>query len=362
MSHQSPPPTSPRPARLTRRKTIAFAAAAMLLGMVATLAALLLADLYLHRRAERSAGLNRWGYRGPVVGRKQPGETRVAMLGGSTMFGYGVPWHESIPALLETELAKQGSFSTINLAFNAEGAFAALPVLQDYAWLDYDIVVMYHGYNDLHGDSVPNRFVARDESAVFRLTGYFPILPLMLREKALAIRSGGNLEAAYRDNPAARPVFRPSVAQRTSATALEAMSSATAALGDQLARVTSERQLSPTSGVAGCEAPWVHFCDSLYRAVKYARGRGAGVVVVSQPSSLGEIRPFHDEQRQRSAAMLTANFGHDKAVLFVDLSEALNLADTGVSFDGMHLSVEGNREIAARLAEPVRTVARNLGR
>jgi hypothetical protein len=86
---------------MTRRKLIVFAFLAVTLSMVLTLIVVLGADLYLHRRAERSAGLNRWGYRGPVVGRKQAGEVRVAMLGGSTLFGYGGPWHEAVPALLE---------------------------------------------------------------------------------------------------------------------------------------------------------------------------------------------------------------------------------------------------------------------
>jgi len=67
---------------LTRRKSMLFVAAAALLSVAVTLVVVLAADLYLHRRAERSAGLNRWGYRGPVLGRKQPGEIRVALFGG----------------------------------------------------------------------------------------------------------------------------------------------------------------------------------------------------------------------------------------------------------------------------------------
>ena len=44
------------------------------------------ADLYLHHKH----GVNAWGYRGPVIGRKQPGEKRVAILGGSTTWGFGL--------------------------------------------------------------------------------------------------------------------------------------------------------------------------------------------------------------------------------------------------------------------------------
>ena len=83
---------------------IVFALLAAVLATVITTVAVLAADLYLHHRAERSAGLNRWGYRGPVLSKKQPGEIRVAMLGGSTVFGYGVLASESIPAFLEQRL------------------------------------------------------------------------------------------------------------------------------------------------------------------------------------------------------------------------------------------------------------------
>src|SRR5688572_6775225 len=92
---------------LTRRKRIAFALGAMTLSFIAMAGVLLAADLVLHYRAERSAGLNRYGYRGPVIGRKQPGELRVVMLGGSTVFGYGVAWNESIPVYLEAGLRER---------------------------------------------------------------------------------------------------------------------------------------------------------------------------------------------------------------------------------------------------------------
>ncbi len=80
------PPRSP----LSRKRRVLFAAAAMLLSLMASLALIVGADMYLHRRAEQSAGLNMWGYRGPRLGGKGAQEVRIAFLGGSTMFGYGV--------------------------------------------------------------------------------------------------------------------------------------------------------------------------------------------------------------------------------------------------------------------------------
>ena len=69
---------------LTRRKKIVFSLVAIGLSVMAAFLLLLVADLVVHRRAERSAGLNRWGYRGPVASAKQPGQLRAVMLGGST--------------------------------------------------------------------------------------------------------------------------------------------------------------------------------------------------------------------------------------------------------------------------------------
>ena len=92
---------------LTKRKFILFAAAAIMLSVLVTLLGALGVDLYLHHRAEKSAGLNRWGYRGPVVGRKAPGEIRVAMLGGSTAFGYGVTWDEAMSRSRDPEDLKR---------------------------------------------------------------------------------------------------------------------------------------------------------------------------------------------------------------------------------------------------------------
>ncbi len=354
---------------MNRRKLVLFALAAMVLSVAAMAVVLLGADLYLHHRAERSAGLNRWGYRGPVVGRKAPGEVRIAMLGGSTTFGYGVTWDEALPAMLERELQARPDgtrFRTINLGFNNEGAFASVPTMADYAWLDYDIVALYHGYNDILGEGGPNTAVYRHDSPVFRLTGYFPILPLALQEKAMAIRAGGNLDAAYeaaRHGAAPKVTFTPNAAQRTSAGALEALSGATLALANQLDKVTAKAAPQAPAGDEKCERPWRHFCDSMYRSVKYARDRGVAVLVIAQPNRLeGEMWARFDDQRRHLEAMVARDFGSDPGVRFADLSRAVNPTDTQVSFDGMHLNPEGNRRIAQALVEPVIALARQVGR
>ena len=78
---------------------------------------LLAADLYraLARRGGRPASIA-----GAIAARssarKRPGELRVVMLGGSTVFGYGVAWDESIARYLEraAECDAAGSRSSIS--------------------------------------------------------------------------------------------------------------------------------------------------------------------------------------------------------------------------------------------------------
>src|SRR5690349_289809 len=103
---------------LTRRKKIAFGLTTIAIAVGGSVSLLLAADLVVHHRAERSAGLNRWGYRGPVVGRKRGNEVRAVMVGGSTVFGYGVLSEQSIPAALERILNRTRPFSVVNLGFN----------------------------------------------------------------------------------------------------------------------------------------------------------------------------------------------------------------------------------------------------
>src|SRR3954451_17440550 len=95
--------------RLSRSKRVIFAALALAVAAVIPAATLLAADIYLHSKYQRTGGFNIWGYRGPVAGRKKPGEYRVAVLGGSAAFGYGVKWDESMPAMLERRLAERSA-------------------------------------------------------------------------------------------------------------------------------------------------------------------------------------------------------------------------------------------------------------
>ncbi len=349
--------SKPSAARRVRVKYVVFAVCAMLLACFVGLAGLLAADLYMHKRSERSAGLNRWGYRGPVAARKKPGEIRVAVLGGSTVFGYGVMWDEAFPALLEGRLnagSRTGTrFSVVNLGYNNEGAYSFRYTLEDYAYLGIDIVCLYEGYNDLMGDQDrPNHSVFRHDSPMFRLTGYFPIFPIVFREKAMALRHGGDLNAAYKDD--GRTVFRAPVSTRATASALETAAGIGESLQRQLERLSTPppKATPPRSG--SCAVPWGDYCESVAAAVDYGLAHRQRVLVISQPRLRWQYaEPRHESQQEALVAMLHQRFNGRSEVHTVDFSDAIDLHDTSLSYDGMHLTLAGNSRIADRLRDKV---------
>lgn len=334
---------------MTRRKKLVFAAVAMLLASTVAFAALLAVDIYLHGRFERSAGYNVWGYRGPSLGAKTPAEIRIAVLGGSTAYGYGVNWEESIPALLERELATQATPVTVaNLGYNNEGAYSLQFTLEDYLWLDYDLAILYDGYNDVTYNAPDmNRQVYRRDSPVFRWTGYLPIFPVVFREKAAALR-GGDAGSAYDGQ---KTSFRPGLAARGAAGVLGAAAGVGNALQEQLNAVAPpDHKDDEIRTGSDCQKPWTIYCESVAAAIDFARARNIDVLFVGQPG----LHARHDDQQAQVAAMIARRFGQDPRVKYASVRDVVNLADASYSFDGMHLTADGNRAVAKRMAEAVR--------
>ena len=137
---------------LSRRRKIVYGLVTMTLVTLVLLIGLLGADIYAHWRTQNVAGVNVWGYRGAPISAKRAGETRVAMFGGSTVYGWGLPAHESIASFLEQRLNASAAgrrFSVVNLGAPGQGAFGFVTDLADFEYLDYDIVCLYEGYNDI---------------------------------------------------------------------------------------------------------------------------------------------------------------------------------------------------------------------
>lgn len=340
---------------MTRRRYVVFGVLAVALATLTSIAGLLALDLYLHHKYMDLVALNVWGYRGPSVGRKQPGEWRLAVLGESTAFGFGVRWDEAAPAYLQNLLTASapnasGPITVLNLAYNNEGAHSFKYTLRDYEYLEYDAVLFYSGYNDLLGGI--NTMVFRHSSPIFRLTGYFPLFPLIFHEKAMALRYGGDLEAAYRGQ---KTTFRPTVAQRATATAIETAVAINQSIQAQLARqagLSDAQSDAATSEGAPCGEQWAHYCGEMYEAIKIALERGRRVLMVTQPY----IHPTHPEQQRRLREYLQQKFGDEPRLTFADLGHAVDLKDPALCWDGMHLTPAGNRRLADALVPHVRPI------
>lgn len=347
---------------LSRKRRAIFALAAVTIAFALSFLVLLSIDIFLHGRFEKSAGFNIWGYRGPAVPKKKQGEYRVVVLGGSSAYGYGVTWDRAMPAALERKLDEvtvpRKRFTVINLGYNNEGAYSFAPTLQDYLWLRYDLACLYEGYNDVMGDPrSPNLSVFRHESPVFRLTGYLPIFPMIFKEKAAAILHGGDIGAAYHDS---KTVFRPGLAARATAGALNAAAGIGASFERQLGRVSVEAHHEITDVAStGCKYPWQEYCRSMLVAIEFALQHNTQVLIVTQPydSRTTYVNLRHREQQREMAAMLSRRFAGDPRVRYLNFGERVDLTNPALSFDRMHLTADGNERLAGGLVQPVLEMA-----
>ena len=343
---------------IRRRRWTVFAAATAVtvaLSILVVTGVLLAIDVYLHGRYERSAGFNVWGYRGPSVGRKKTNEYRIVVLGGSSAYGYGVTSEQAFPAQLERLLRRRTQspiFTVVNLGYNNEGAYSFKATLDDYQWLRYDLAVLYEGYNDM-SPVRPNTQIFRHESPVFRLTGYMPIFPIIFREKAAAMNSGGNPAATSGDS--AKTAFHASLAVKTGAGVLTTTADVAKSLEAQLGRVATEPAPRVEDGAqTGC-GRWSQYCRSMEIAVEDARAHHAQVIVAGQPYLRADesLRSLHMQQQAALHTFLMKRFGDDDAVKYVNLGDAVDLGDPHLSFDPMHLRAAGNVRVAEQLVAPV---------
>ncbi|HZR26914.1 MAG TPA: SGNH/GDSL hydrolase family protein [Vicinamibacterales bacterium] len=327
------------------RRQVAFAAIAIAFSTAVTLAFVAAVDLYLHHRFSRTGGYNIWGYRGDPVSAKAPGETRIEYLGGSVAFGYGVSTDETIPAYLERELtSERPHVRVINLGWNSEGAHSMRPTLEDYKYLHSDAAILYSGYNDLLDT---NLLVFRHSSALFRLTGYMPILPVIPIRDWLRLN---NLSDTFTE----KVVFKPNLADRYASGAAETALRISRALEHQLGRLTTTDP--PTQVSREARNRWQFYTTAVREAVTTALDQHLLVFVVSEPY----ISEYHMEQQAAVAQMLSADFGGNPRVRYINAGRAVDLHDTSLCYDGMHLTAAGNRRVAAFLREPVLDGLRTL--
>ncbi len=342
------------------RKSLIFGVVTVTLASLLPVVLVVGLDLYLHHRYAATGGYNIWGYRGPVLHNKRSGERRIAVLGGSTAFGYGVKSDESYPSHLERTLndlertAGRAPVTVANLGWNGEGAFSFRFTLADYDYLNPDVVLLYSGYNDLS----PNQMVFRRESAIFRRTGYLPILPVVsagwLRRRDLIPVSADD-----------KVVFQPNLADRSASQAADLARGITQALEREVRRLSLADSAPPPTATSGGDCGrWDDYCHWLSEAVRFALDHGRHVVVVTEPylAGGGDAANGQFDQQNAVRGMLSRRFPGESRVHYLNMGRAVDLNDTVLCYDGMHLTPPGNVRLANRLALGVQAILAEVAR
>lgn len=262
---------------------------------------------------------------------KRPGEWRVGVAGGSTVWGYGVVDQDSVPGRLAAILAPQAPMVTVvnlgleNLTFDRE-----LRILKAYAEaFQLDQVIFYHGVNDTAGSY----------NVVFRPK-------LANKDDFLVARGGGVLGALRRTNIHARldlwaaRLLPPRIPPMPEPRLSEAIA---AAAGDYAATLARARAFCGARGLV-CEFFWQpEVTDKPVRTYferQYVDDRDAKF-----PGFAGFARRYGD-------AVLAAAPG------VVDLRGVFTDAPQAAFTDVVHLNGEANglvaRALAGRMARPWR--------
>jgi lysophospholipase L1-like esterase len=94
-----------------------------------------------------SFAINARGYRGPELRPREPGLSRIVILGGSTAFGFGIASDEdTFAARLERELAPAEAVNAAVIGYVSEQELALLRT--EVLDLDPQVVIAFDGWND----------------------------------------------------------------------------------------------------------------------------------------------------------------------------------------------------------------------
>lgn len=298
--------------RLAALLAVELVVMAVLLGVVL--------DQYAHKRVQSMAGVNSWGYRGAVMPGRLAGEIRVALAGGDRAFGWGVAPGETTSAYLRLWI--QVSLPTASARRVTEVNLGALGLpARDYAerieqfrYLAPDIMCLYIDLIDHRAAAV----LPPSDSAVTALTGYVPMLPLVLEEKGEWQTDRGRW----------------------------LVGGAVSAAGRAL------RTADRTAGRIWLDAPTPVDADRaavLGQALDAALASAAAVVaVLPMPFTPGEAAP-HREARE----LFLRRAASEPRMRVVDLGQESRLADPALRLDAANFGAGGHSLAAAAIAPTV---------
>lgn len=256
-------------------------------------------DIKAHTRVERLAGVNEWGYRGPVMRHESANEIRIAMVGGDLAFGWGVAASETmvfgVRQLVTITTDKPGHRSrpvtAVNLGAIGLRAEEYGGWIERFAYLHPDVMCIAmdpRGHSAAGVSMLPDR-----ASPIFRTFGYAPILPLVVREKL-----------GWREATSTGP------------------------------------------SVADSSATYVAAAE---QAIRAAIAVAPGVVLVLPPYPAGDSGADHATLQ----AMVASRFGGDARIRVVDLGDEADMYDEGLWLGNLVLSAAGHARAASHVTPAV---------
>jgi hypothetical protein len=120
-------------------------------------------------------------------------------------------------------------------------------------------------------------------------------------------------------------------------------------LQKQLGSLTDSGRSEAGSSQKTCPVEWQSYCQQIYEVTDAALRRGKSVLIVTEPY----ISDKHVEQQRALEGVLTKRFAGQANFRYLNLGRTVDLRDQSLCWDGMHLTVEGNRRIAQVLTQPV---------
>lgn len=286
----------------------------VIIGLIAGLVAF---DLALHKKFDKAAGLNYRGYRGEVIGKKEPQELRIGLFGGSIVLGYGRDNEHSIAGFLQDFMDDKAmaeepreKYTVFNLAMYGETSCVYFKSnYSQFRHLDLDILIFYlfEGKGRLSESFIQNPYSLRTTNWAFRNFNYYFHLPLYMREKYFLLRYG-SIEKGYREDN----------------------------LVVRLEEFFSARR---KRAVTGKSQTLCEFVDSLTREGKFIIFAFAPYEVYEDKIFWSDLKGYFDYNFSNNPNVITADL---RAVFSDDKSESY-------FFDSFHYNENGNRTVAQAL-------------
>lgn len=307
---------------------------------------LLGADLFLHKRLEKQQGYNYRGYRGKVLGSKQPGEYRIACFGASVVYGYFIKVEETWPFLLEEELRPENKNITVaNLGLNVQGVYGISHDIKYYEYLNYDMAIIYDSYIDSSPSGV-TKANGRGGNFIFEYFGYMPILPTYLSEKSKILKHGINkLNDAYLGNvdSAKSKIDRP--IQFRIGMALDEMNSVFTTMNEKLIKYDKEANTM----IENNEKPFSEYLYYLEQILNWSKERDIKIIFVGGHGG-GGITSL-----KQQLVIDLINKKYSKNVRYLNIANAIDASNRELALDGMHFSKKGNQIIANKIRDFLKT-------